>query len=377
MSNSLASFRELKGVGPATEARLHEAGVFTWEALSEVLEAIAAVRSSTGDTLRDLSDQIAERTSAAGAAAAGLPEGERSEAFIVRMSLTTRGQPTRSTVTHVRTQTEKPLAGWPPGEVIRFIEAQSGVVAGPAPAATAATEDAGQPAGQVPVTGQPAGDACGVDAQVPLRGAERIAGEGGVDVLELSFGLVHVRPEPFVCLLDRFGLAPQPIITVENITDRADAVVDPLDPLAGFTQARRLGRPTHDHRVGGGLKFLVDLRPRPTFRSATLGCRRSRPHSTGPESTVEDHLHIRIAGEPLAQVLIEIGMHSVDDKQMGRHRPFGRPRDSRCGRSCRWASGGPPPGTCRYTSPASGRSSRASLRRRSPRPPRRPRGRGR
>src|SRR5213594_1481892 len=149
------------------------------------------------------------------------------------------------------------------------------------------------------------------------------AGEGGVDVLELSFGLVHVRPEPFVGLLDRFGFAPQPIITVENLTDRADAVVDHLDPLADFTQARRLGRPTHDHRVGGGLKFLVDLRPRATFSSATLGCRRSRSHSTCPESTVEDHPHILVAGETLAQVLIEIGMQSVDDKQMDRH-----PRDS-------------------------------------------------
>jgi hypothetical protein len=147
MSDSLARFRDLRGVGPATEARLHEAGVFTWEALSEVLDAIAAVRSSSGDTLRDLSDQVAALASAAGAAAPGPPDGERSEAFIIRLSLTTDGQPTRSTVTHVRTQSEKPLAGWPADEVIRFIEAQSGVVAGPAPAAT---EDAGRPAPAAP-----------------------------------------------------------------------------------------------------------------------------------------------------------------------------------------------------------------------------------
>jgi hypothetical protein len=147
MSDSLARFRDLRGVGPATEARLHEAGVYTWEALAEVLEALASVRSSSGDTLRDLSDQIAARASAAGAAAPSPPDVERSEAFIIRMSLTTDGQPTRSAVTHVRTQDEKPLAGWPPGEVIRFIEAQSGVVAGPAPAAT---EDAGQPAPPAP-----------------------------------------------------------------------------------------------------------------------------------------------------------------------------------------------------------------------------------
>jgi predicted flap endonuclease-1-like 5' DNA nuclease len=143
MGDSLARFRDLKGVGPATEARLHEAGVFTWEALSEVLDAIAAVRSSTGDPLRDISDQVAARASAAGAAAPSLPDGERSEAFIIRMSLTNDGQPTRSTVTHVRTQDEQPLAGWQPDEVIRFIEAQSGVVAGPAPVAT---EDTSRPA---------------------------------------------------------------------------------------------------------------------------------------------------------------------------------------------------------------------------------------
>ncbi|HEU4396248.1 MAG TPA: hypothetical protein VFU54_00255 [Actinomycetota bacterium] len=147
MSNSLAHFRDLKGVGPATEARLHEAGVYTWEALSEVVEALASVRSGTGDTLRDLSEQIAALASAAGAAAPHPPNGERSEAFIIRMSLTTRGQPTRSTVTHVRTQTEKPLAGWVPDEVIRFIEGQSGVVAGPVPAGPvpAVTQDTSRP----------------------------------------------------------------------------------------------------------------------------------------------------------------------------------------------------------------------------------------
>lgn len=55
------------------------------------------------------------------------PNSERSEAFIVRMAVTTKGQPTRCTVTHVRTQTEKPWAGWSSGEVIGFIEKQLGM----------------------------------------------------------------------------------------------------------------------------------------------------------------------------------------------------------------------------------------------------------
>lgn len=134
MSDVLASFRELKGIGPATEAKLHEAGVYTWAALSDVVTALGNVRGSNGDTLRDLSVQIAGRASAAGGTSAPqLPSGERSEAFIVRMSLTTDGVPMRSTVTHVRTQTEKQWAGWSSDDVIRFIEEQASLAVAPAP----------------------------------------------------------------------------------------------------------------------------------------------------------------------------------------------------------------------------------------------------
>jgi predicted RecB family nuclease len=69
----VASFRELKGIGPATEAKLHEAGVYTWAALAEVETALGNVRGSNGDTLRDLSAQIADRASAAGRHGPPLP----------------------------------------------------------------------------------------------------------------------------------------------------------------------------------------------------------------------------------------------------------------------------------------------------------------
>lgn len=129
MSDTLASFRELKGVDRATEAKLHEAGVYSWAALAEVVSALGNVRGSNGDTLRELSDRIAARASEVGGTPAPHPpNGERSEAFVLRMALTIEGQPTRCTVTHVRTQTEKPWAGWSPSEVIGFIEEQSGVI---------------------------------------------------------------------------------------------------------------------------------------------------------------------------------------------------------------------------------------------------------
>ncbi|HET6685741.1 MAG TPA: hypothetical protein VFH02_04355 [Jiangellaceae bacterium] len=133
MSDVLASFRELKGIGPATEVKLHEAGVYTWAALAQVVTALGSVRGSNGDTLHDLSAQIAGRASAAGGSSPPLPSGERSEAFIVRMSLAADGLPTRSTVTHVRTQTEQPRAGWSPDDVIRFIEAQASLAVTPQP----------------------------------------------------------------------------------------------------------------------------------------------------------------------------------------------------------------------------------------------------
>jgi hypothetical protein len=64
MSDSLASFRELSGIGPATEARLHEAGLYTWEALAEVLSVVGRA-SRGGSTLRELSDCANARASEA------------------------------------------------------------------------------------------------------------------------------------------------------------------------------------------------------------------------------------------------------------------------------------------------------------------------
>lgn len=133
MNDTLANFRELKGIGPAREAKLHEAGVYTWAALSEVLSALGNVKGITGDKLRHLSEQAARLASEPGAGSApGLTGPERSEAFIVRLSLTSAGRPTHSTVTHVRSQTEHPLAGWSPDQIIRFIQEQAGLNAGTA-----------------------------------------------------------------------------------------------------------------------------------------------------------------------------------------------------------------------------------------------------
>lgn len=135
MSDSLASFRELKGVGPATEARLHEAGVFTWEALSQVAAALGSVRGATGESLHDLSGRIAEHAAVAGASGPRPPNADRNEAFIVRIVVADGGEPIRSTMIHVRTQTERSSTGWSGDELLRFIEEHAGMPVGAAPAA--------------------------------------------------------------------------------------------------------------------------------------------------------------------------------------------------------------------------------------------------
>lgn len=126
MNEQLASFRDLKGIGPATEARLHEAGIYTWEALATAASAIAAVRGN-GDTLREVASRIAaRRTEAGGPAAPRLHDSEHIEAFVLRMALTQDGAPLRSTVTHVRTMDEHNWAGWAPAELMGFVEQRSG-----------------------------------------------------------------------------------------------------------------------------------------------------------------------------------------------------------------------------------------------------------
>lgn len=120
-----AGFRELRGVGPATEARLHDAGVYTWEALHEVVDALAAVRAGTGDPLRVLADQLAERVGPDGGR--GPRRDRHGEAFVVRISVEGDGTPERSSATHVGSLDERLWAGWSPDEVIRFVEERAGV----------------------------------------------------------------------------------------------------------------------------------------------------------------------------------------------------------------------------------------------------------
>jgi hypothetical protein len=64
------------------------------------------------------------------------PNADRNEAFIVRIVVADGGgEPIRSTMIHVRTQTERSSTGWSGDELLRFIEEHAGMPVGAAPAA--------------------------------------------------------------------------------------------------------------------------------------------------------------------------------------------------------------------------------------------------
>jgi hypothetical protein len=123
----LASFSALTGVGPVTEARLHEAGVHSWSQLAAVLEAFDGIRANGRDPLRRLFRQAAER-----AVTSDTPVGgERSEGFVVRVALDGTRRALRTRATHARTGAEQVWSGWAPIELACFLEDCAGMPRAP------------------------------------------------------------------------------------------------------------------------------------------------------------------------------------------------------------------------------------------------------
>ena len=119
MTNDLASFQDLKGIGPATASRLHQAGILTWEGLAEVAGALSGVRGVSAGALRGLSRLAAEHhNDEAGDEA---PAAQRREAFVVRLEQAAEGSPSRTGVVHVGSQREQQWPGWAPEGLVGFI----------------------------------------------------------------------------------------------------------------------------------------------------------------------------------------------------------------------------------------------------------------
>lgn len=75
MSDDLARFRELHGIGPTTEAELHQAGIRTWDDIASVTTALMRARGVATTAVRAIRDQARDRASKAALASdAGAPD---------------------------------------------------------------------------------------------------------------------------------------------------------------------------------------------------------------------------------------------------------------------------------------------------------------
>jgi hypothetical protein len=133
MSTPLARFRDLRGVGPATEARLHEAGLYTWESLADVLSALGNVKG--GESVRELADLVAGHLAGQGpdTGNADDSDSERSEAFVLRIAVGPDGAARHTTGIHVPSQAEQDWPGWDAAAVTRFVEGTAGLAGVAAP----------------------------------------------------------------------------------------------------------------------------------------------------------------------------------------------------------------------------------------------------
>lgn len=120
MITTYARFRQLKGIGEAREAQLHEAGLRTWAALAQTLDALAQVRNVDSDLLRSLRDQARAKADENDQASGAV--GERAARFVVSVATQPDGRVARTSVTDVRDELTKTFAGLEGGEVAAFIK---------------------------------------------------------------------------------------------------------------------------------------------------------------------------------------------------------------------------------------------------------------
>jgi hypothetical protein len=120
MTDTMAPFRDLEGIGPATESRLHDAGIWAWADLADVLHTVGGIRGLTVEGLRDLAKTADSRSSDDGDTAA-MDNGERGETFLVRLAVGSEGAVVRTSLTHVRSREEHAWAGWDGPAILKLM----------------------------------------------------------------------------------------------------------------------------------------------------------------------------------------------------------------------------------------------------------------
>lgn len=120
MMTADAPFRELKGIGPATEGKLHASGIRTWAALAETLDAIARVTDVDAKRLRGLRDESRQNEDRSPAAIDS--DGERTSRFVLSVVVRADGQVARSSISDVRSESTRSFAGLSSAGIAEFVE---------------------------------------------------------------------------------------------------------------------------------------------------------------------------------------------------------------------------------------------------------------
>lgn len=148
-----ADFRVLRGVGPAVERRLHEAGIVSYEQLAarspaELAEILAGLVGMTPERIRqhDWAGQCARLAAQPADGAAATPR-MRYATFTVELLLDEAQHARRTRVTHVQSGSEQSWAGWDSARLAELIAE----VAGLQPEAPAPAPAIPEPAAPAPV----------------------------------------------------------------------------------------------------------------------------------------------------------------------------------------------------------------------------------
>src|SRR5262245_36775970 len=126
-----------------------------------------------------------------------------------------------------------------------------------------------------------------------------------MDMLELIPRALHLRPKPFVLLLDRVGLNPQPLVLVQHSVDGGRVMLDRLDPSERVAQRCewfgewRVRWERHD-RMRVKPKLFGDFRADASLHSASLRCGGRRPATPLSQSTIHDDADVAVSGETRA-----------------------------------------------------------------------------
>lgn len=148
-STTADDFKQISGIGPAIERRLHQAGVLTYAQLAatspaDLSEIVSDLAGMSAERIQQQEWIHQARSLAVESAQDGLQpgdavssgNGQHYAAFTVELLLDKSNDVRRTRVVHVQSQEDEAWAGWQMGRLAQFIVDRAGLNVSPEPEAT-------------------------------------------------------------------------------------------------------------------------------------------------------------------------------------------------------------------------------------------------